>query len=251
MKIYPLAAVAVSLLTPRAPAQTALAPPAPSKAELSVVAQLTKDLSAKRLKTGDQISAKVIQDVVSEGRIVIPRNSTLLGQVADVTPFSKADPRSRLALLFERVELKASGTLPIHGVIQAIAPPLPDPFLETIMASSSSTYGGGQNGHPVTGGTLTGQVNTPTPIISSARSKTGAGALEQRERALNNASDRSPEAGLPGGALNTGSHGVFSLPGVALSSGSPIPVLVTVGRNIELKSGTQIVLTLEGPAPQH
>ena len=251
MKTYPFAFVVVSLLTARAPAQTAPLSAAPTQPNLAVVAQLSKNLSAKSLKTGDKISAQVIQDVVSEGRILIPRDSTLLGQVADVTRFTKDDPRSRLALLFERAELKGSGTLPIHGVIQAIAPPLPDRFLEAIMASSPSTYAGGQNGHPVNGGLSTGQTNTPTPIITSARSRTGAGALEQRERALNNASDHAPEAGLPGGALSAGSHGVFSLPGLALSSGSPIPVLVTVGRNIELKPGTQIVLLLEGPPLQH
>jgi len=247
MNMYPLAAVVISLLPSVAPAQTAPSPAAATKAELSVVVQLNKDLRANKVKTGDNISAKVIQDVVSEGRIVIPRDSRVLGHVADVTPFSKDDPRSRLALFFERVEIKGRGSLPIHGVIQAIAPPLPDPFLEAIMASSSSPYAGGQNGHPVNGGLSTGQTNTPTPIITSARSKTAAAALEQREQALNNASAHGPENGPPQGALTAGNHGVFGLPGLALSSGSPVPVIVTAGRNIELKPGTQIVIRLQSP----
>jgi hypothetical protein len=247
MKTYPLAALVISLLQSGAPAQTAQPPTTVNKPELSLVVQINNDLNANKVKTGDKVSAKVIQDVVSEGRIVIPRDSRVLGHIADVTPFHKDDPRSRLALLFERVEVKGSGSLPIHGVVQAIAPPLPDPFLEAIMASSSSAYGGGQNGHPVNGGLSTGQTNTPTPIITSARSKTAAGALEQREQALNNASVHGPETGTRQGALTADSHGVFGLPGLALSSGSPIPVIVTAGRNIELKPGTQIVIRLENP----
>jgi len=245
MNMHLLAAVIISLLPSRVPAQTAPSPAAATRAELSVVVQLNKELRANKVKTGDNISAKVIQDVVWEGRIVIPRDSRVLGHIVDVTRFSKEDPRSRLALLFERAEVKGSGSLSIHGVIQAIAPPLPDPFLEAIMASSSSPYAGGQNGHPVNGGLSTGQTNTPTPIITSARSKTAVGALEQREQALNKASVHETETGPRQGALTAGSRGVFGLPGLALSSSAPVPVIITVGHDIELKDETQIVLRLE------
>jgi hypothetical protein len=249
MNICPFSAILMSLLAVRSPAQTALQPGETTKGDLAVVAQLTRDINAKKLKPGDKISAKVIQDVVLNGRVLVPRNSSLHGHIAEVKALSKDDPRSRVALLFERAEVKGKAPLAIHGVIQAVAPALPDPFLEAIMGSWSSTYAGGQTGHPVTGVGSTGQTNVPTPVITSARGRTGAGALEQREHALDNASAHPLQAGIPAGALSSANHGVFGLPGMFLAGSTPVPAIVSVGKNVELKSGTQIVLRLVGGLP--
>jgi hypothetical protein len=47
------------------------------------------------------------------------------------------------------------------------------------------------------------------------------------------------------GALTVSSKGVFGLPGLFLSNGTPTPAIVAAGHDVELKSGTQIVLRLD------
>jgi hypothetical protein len=243
MKIYPLA-VAISCLVATGYSMQAGPPPSATQGDLSIVAQISKDLNTRKLKVGDKVSAKVIQDALVRGRILVPRDSKLVGHVAEVVSPSKDDPESRLAVVFDRIELSGGKTSLIHGVIQAIGRPLPDPALETIMGSSSSPYAGGQNGRPVN--TPAGQSNTPTPIITSGRTMSGAGALEERERELEGAGVQTQQAGPPGGALSSASRGVFGLPGLFLAGSRDIPCVVSVGHNVELKSGTQVVLRLHG-----
>lgn len=249
MKLHPIAA-AIALYV--APCLSAQAPPSaqpaspPSPNALAVVVQLSKGLSAKKLKIGDRVTSRVIQDLVLAGRIVIPRDSKLIGHVTDVVSLTKTDPRSRLAMVFESGELKDVGKVPLRGVIQALAPPLPDPFLEAVMASSSP-YAAGENGHPVNGAMMsTGQTNAPTEITSDHPRQSAARALEQRKRTLENADKPRSGGGGPHGALTADSHGIFGLPGLFLTGTALVPAIVASGQNVELKSGTQIVLRLDG-----
>jgi len=244
MKLRAIAAAITSLTTACVLAQIPSSGPAQPEASPGVVAQINRDLNVKKLKAADRITAKVLQDLVLGGKIVIPRNSKLMGRVAEAQATSQADSVARLALVFERIDLKDGGTLSLHGVIQAVAPPMYDPFLEGIMASSSP-YAGPQSGHPVTGGT--GQSNVPAPTVSSDPRKSGAAALEQRKQGLEDAGKRRPGPQGPRGALTASSHGVFGYPGLTLRATEPVPVLVSVGHNIDLERGTQIVLRLDGP----
>jgi hypothetical protein len=213
------------------------------------VAALSKKLNAKKLKVGDRVNARVLQDVVVQGNVVIPHDSRLIGRVTDVEAVTQTDPRSRLGLVFESRVAKGGGALPMHGVIQALAPPLPDPYLETAL-SSPSPYDAGANGHPVNGGlTSTTQTNAPTEVVNRDHPReSGVRALEQRERALEGADQPEAAGTAPHGALTVRSRGVFGLPGLVLSEGT-VPAIVAAGQNVELKSGTQIVLRLDGSLP--
>jgi hypothetical protein len=237
MKFHRIAAM-IALLT--ASCMWAQAP------DTTVIVQLTKSLNTKKLKIGDKVSAKVIQDLIVAGRIVIPRDSKLIGHITDVQALTKSDPRSRLAMLFDRVEHKGDGALPVHAVVQALGPPLPpDPALESALASSP--YGG--SGYRYTGNAgNTGSTNkeTPsTPAVISGRRSTATDALKQREGALEGAGHaKSEDNNRHGTVLTNRSHGVFGLPGLALAGTAPIPVIVAVGQNVQLKNGSQIVLQL-------
>ena len=246
MKLHPFAAVTVLLLAISALSQTAPPLPSQTNGDLTVVAQINNHLNSKKLKVGDHVSARVIQDVVAGGSILVPRDAKLFGRVVEVASPTGNDPRSRLAFVFDREEAKKRGSSHIYGVIQAIAPPLNNPFLESAMASSSAAYGGGENGHPVNGGMSSGQSNASTPMITSGRAMTGAEAMQQRERALDRAREHPQEATLPGGALSAQSHGVFGFRGLFLAGSAKLPAIIAVGQNVELKSGTQIVLRLTG-----
>jgi hypothetical protein len=209
-----------------------------------LVAQLSNGLNAKRLKVGDKVTAIVIQDVVVSGQVMIPRDSKLMGRIIEVEALTKTDPRSRLAIMFESRLAKDGEALPMRGVIQALAPPLPDPFLEAVM-SSSSPYSPGINGHPVNGDIMsTGQTNATTEITSVRPRQGGARALEQRQRALEDAGKQQGLDNGPHGALTVSSHGVFGLPGLFLAESDVVPAIVAAGQNVELARGTQIVLRL-------
>jgi len=181
-----------------------------------------------------------------DGRIVIPRDSKLIGHITDVQALTKSDPKSRLAMVFDRVEHKGDGALPVHAVVQALGPPLPpDPALESALASSS--YGGSESRHPGNAGNSGGTSKEPSapPAVISGRRSTATDALKQREGALEDARNaKSEDNNRHGTVLTNRSHGVFGLHGLALASTTPVPVIVAVGQNVELKSGTQLVLQL-------
>jgi hypothetical protein len=244
-----MALLAATCAAAQDPQASPLPPQSKTEAPLAVVARLTKSLSAKKLRPGDKVTAIVIQDVVVAGKVFMARDTRLHGRVIEVQPQTKTDPRSRLVMVFESRTPKEGGTLPMRGVVQALAPPLPDPFLEAVMASSSP-YAAGENGHPVNGAIMsTGQTNAPTEITNVRPRQSGAKALQERQRVLNDADKPGPTGSGPHGALTVNSHGVFGLPGLFLTSGAPVPAIVASGQDVELQNGAQIVLRLDSVAP--
>lgn len=221
--------------------------PSPSQptTPVAVVAKLNKDLNARKLKIGDKVEAQVIQDVVLNGKIAIRRDSKLVGHVTGVEAVTKSDRQSRLTLTFELGHLKKDGILNFHGVIEALGPPLPNSFLEGEMASSSP-YSPGSTGHPVIGSS--GQSNAPTQVIDARARSGGIRALEERQRALDNANKPghvpSPNVSR-NGALSTSSRGVLGLPGLLLSHNGETSTIISAGKNVDLKSGSQMVLSLQ------
>lgn len=220
--------------------------PSPTNTGLEVAAQLNKDLDAKKLKIGDKVEAQVIQDVIVNGRIVIPRESKLVGRISAVEALSNSG-ESRVSLVFDEGHLKKDGNVKFQGVIEALGPPVADPFLEAEMASASP-YSPASAGHPVPG--PMGQSNTTTPPMQDRWGDSGAQGLEQRQRALDDARRTGPHANAPShaGALSVSSRGVFGLPGVFLSRGHGTSTIISVGKNVHLQSGSQMVVRLESLA---
>lgn len=238
-------AISLVLIAQCLPAQ-APQPSSSANTSIPVVAKLDKDLNAKKLKVGDRVTAEVTQDVLLKGKIVVPRESKIVGHVAEVEPVAKTASQSRISLTFDFSRLKSGGTLQIHGLIQALAPPLANPFIDGAMGSSSP-YSPGINGRPVTGG-ATGQTNTPTPITSSRAHGTAVQALEDRERALDMARNQQGSGPDRNGALGGNTRGVFGLPGLTLNSIGTVSTIGSTRKNVELKSGTQIVIAMQSPS---
>src|ERR1700730_13311299 len=69
------------------------ASPAVTKLDSGVVlvAELSKSLNARKLHPGDKVAARVIQDLVVHGKVVIPRGSKLIGNVTEIKTRSKED----------------------------------------------------------------------------------------------------------------------------------------------------------------
>lgn len=214
-----------------------------------ILAEFTQSLNARKLKLGEQIKAKVTQDVLSHGKVVIPADSRLLGHVAEVKESEKEDTESRLGIIFDKVLLKRHREIGLYGVMQALAPPAlmrskvdePDQMLPT--------------------GLLIPQSGAVTPIGS--RSTTSGGSSSMRHDTapvtvappgppMSTISRPSPEGTLgPSGSapISIGTpQGVFGIKGLTLKPGSsgssPVPVVLSKTSNVKLDYGVQVLVKI-------
>src|ERR1700733_8966214 len=179
-----------STAQPAAPAATARnAASAPAGAASKIApgsvlpVELTKGINAKKAKKGDEVVAKVIQDLRNpQGTLIIPKDTRVVGHVTEAQAHSKEQQQSELAIAFDHAVLKNGETMQMPMSIQAIiAPPNRNP------ANSASSYPSSSS-PPETGGTsassggrpgMTGSSSTPAPAPqdpSSAPSGTPAPA---------------------------------------------------------------------------
>lgn len=86
-------------------------------------AELSKTIDAKKAKTGDPVTALLLADVMSKGKIVARHDAKLTGHVTEVQPHSKENPESRLGIVFDKVMLKDGQELAFHSLLLAIRPP--------------------------------------------------------------------------------------------------------------------------------
>ena len=248
---------------PSASASTAAAPGnAPAQGGIAqgtaITADLARGLDTKKAKEGDQIQAKVAQDVLSAGKVVLPRNSKLIGHVTEVKAGGKGEPSS-LGIAFDKAVLKDGREIPVHGVIQALAPP----------PRASSAPGGGAFPSDEGGGAAMGGAGAPAggyspaggmgnapiggapaaaPVGGTAGAATGA-ANGVGANTTNGAGEPNPtnQVGMTtSGRLTAGSRGVMGMPGVTIDAGGSNATNATVvtneNRNVKLDGGTQLVL---------
>ena len=201
----------------------------------AMVVELEKSIDAKKAKPGDLIKAEVAQDLVSGGKVVIPRGSKAIGHVTEVKPRREGDPQSILGLVFDKIDLKHGEEVRFNGTLQALAPPVRSPdFLGSPMYDSEAN-----GSQPVSRG-------WSRPLVSPRDS-----VDHTRDDALQNAGDpntyaREPNA-FPNGRLSSGTRGVVGMPRISFKPqpGTSTPELVST-RTIKLERGTQMVLKVAG-----
>ena len=133
--------------------QSAASSPAPTNglriAAGSVIpVELTKSIDAKKLKTGEEIEAKVTQDLKSgDGELIVPKNTKVLGRVTEVEAGNKEQKESQVGISFDHAVIKNGDSVPLAMSIQAIiAPPNSNPnnsYASSESAGQSATGAGG------------------------------------------------------------------------------------------------------------
>jgi hypothetical protein len=246
--------------TPALGVQAQSSPAATDRVSFDILAELSGGLNVKKLKPGDKIKAKVAQDVLWHGKIIIPEESMLMGHVTEVKRRALDSPESRLGLVFDRVLLKRHKEVDFQGVIEALSPPAqrrskvdePDQMLlpSTMTASSNSAVpmGGGApsraasnvNSKSVSIATMPAGV----PVYTEANPGSNPGNAVGSARATGSLSEQKPmSAGMP--------HGVFGIKGLSLtlgpSSSTPGPVIVSNAIDVKLEDGTQVQLKVTDP----
>lgn len=204
----------------------------------TVQAELVKPVDARKSKVGDEVLAKTTHDVKSEGHVVIPKGSKLVGHVTEVKEHSKEQATSELGIAFDHAVLKNGTEMPLALSIQAIgrsqasAAAVTDDTMATGSAGAMGSPGARASGG---GGVLGGVRSTAGTVVDTAGSTAGAVA-----------NTGGAAGGAVSGPLSANSHGVVGLPGLSLatqtSTSANASVISSQGSNVHLDSGTEMIL---------
>ena len=186
---------------------------------------LSKSIDAKKVKIGDQVEAKVTQDLKADGQIVIPKDTKVVGHVTQAEARNKEQKESQVGIAFDHAVTKSGDNLPLSMSIQAIiAPP-------------------GQNAD--NGAVSPGQPSSAPP--SGRSSGMGGGAVSAPTNPPGNAD--SPTGGsVPGNArppITGETQGVIGISNLNLSAAPDATQgsIVSSGKsNVKLDGGTMMLL---------
>jgi len=188
-----------------------------------LAAELSKSLDAHKIKVGDPVMAKTTQDMLGEGKVLIPHDSKITGHVTEVQgrpKGQKGDADSTIGIAFDQLEIKGR-TMPFHANIQAIAKPL-------IINPATVNPGSASNGNP------------PGAYGGSA----GIGSPPNRPGADPGVAGTDPGAAgaPPAGAISVQNTGVVGMKGFELNTNDQGSVISSKSENVKLESGTQLIV---------
>lgn len=199
-------------------------------------AELVKPVDAKKNKVGDEVIAKTTHDVKSDGHVVIPKGSKLVGHVSEVKARSKEQHVSQLGIAFDRAILKDGTEMPLTLSIQAIGSGSANAAaLEDETLASGNVGATGSSSASRGGGVLGGVRSTAGGVANTAGTTAGT--------AVNSVGNA---GGAVSGSLSANSQGVVGLPGLSLSTQSSTSanasVITSQAGNVHLDSGTEMIL---------
>jgi hypothetical protein len=219
-------------------------------------AELTKSVDAKKAKSGDEVTAKLTQDVKSNGKVVLRKGSKLVGHVTEAQAKDKQNTESKLGIVFDKAMVKGGQEVSFNGVIQALAPPVQGTLSaggdETGNIEGGSRGNGGMGGGARTsggplGGAVAGATSTTESVAGGVTNTAGSVANSTVGGAVNNTAGAAVN-----GTFNSAAHGVVGMPGLALNTAAAGSaqgsVISSASRNVKLDSGTQMVLQVTGSA---
>jgi hypothetical protein len=234
--------------------------------------ELAGKLDSKSAKVGDAVVAKTRESVRAADGTIIPKGANLVGHIADVQAHSSSEAESHLGIVFDRVEWSGGHSLPIHSVIQGIAPPLnafasgsagdDDSLASPVGAGAGSrgmanTRGGGiLGGTAGAAGSAAGNLGSNLGANTSNLGASAGGTLRTAgEATAETAGNTGAVASTGVGAATSASMGAHAtgVPGVMLAgdaSGSTAGTLSASRRNVHLDSGTQLTIAVAAGVSQ-
>jgi hypothetical protein len=223
----------------------------------AMTAALSQPVDARKNKPGDQVTAKTTEATKSEGKVVIPKGSKLVGHVTECQQRSKEEKGSTLGIAFDKAILKNGEQIPLNVTIHALA------AAQTAAASSIgsddlSAAGGAMGSARATGGGALGGARSTAGAASGVVTNTAANAGGVASGAVNSTvnaagATRGAVGGLnAAGQLTSNSQGVFGLEGLNLnataSNSTQGSLITSTSKNVHLDSGTQLLLVSQAQA---
>ena len=211
-------------------------------------ATLNKSVDARHAKVGDQITAKTTEAVQSEGKVVIPKGSTLVGHVTEATARAEGQSQSSLGIAFDRAILKGGHELPLHAGIQALAASSDSSASANEMEADTMASGGGSAyGHSSASRPgMVGGVGSTVGATAGTVTNTGASIPGSATSAVGGTAGSAVASAHLTSQLTASSTGVIGMPGLALSTQSSTAaqgsVITSSKQNVHLDGGTQMVL---------
>lgn len=213
--------------------------------------ELTKSLDARKLKAGDEVTAKVTQDVKSDGKVVVPKGSKLIGHVTEASARANGNSESRLGIAFDRAVLRSGQEVALGAVVQALAPPVEvagSAMTQETAGMTRSAPAGGGGSRSSSGGGLLGGTTSAVGGTVGAVSNT-AGSVAGSTTSAVGGTVNSAAGVAANGALTNSSSGVIGLQGLNLSSATSgsaqASVISSTTQNVKLDSGTQMLLQVQ------
>jgi len=214
----------------------------------SFSAELTKNINSKNAKVGDEVIARTTSKAQLAGGEKLPKGTKLIGKVTEVRPKSNAEHDGHLAFAFDRAVLHDGREIPIHAALDSISAPAN----VAAMASGSDDFGAGagpvamSGGGRASGGLLGGGAvavpSVPRTGLVSGATSTVASAPARVANTSGAAIHHT--AGVVSETVGKTFGAVSYLPGVtASSSASSSTILDAQGSNVDLSSGTELMLT--------
>ncbi|HET9400954.1 MAG TPA: hypothetical protein VFO34_08385, partial [Candidatus Acidoferrales bacterium] len=236
-------------------------------------AALNQTLDANKNKVGDTVVAHTTDDVKSNGKVVLPKNTKLVGHITEVKAKGKDDANSTLGVVFDHAEMKGGQQVPLNLGIQAIAAAQNTAAAGTddamtmggggAMAGAGGAMGGGSasgggaahaggGGGGLLGGAGSAAGGAVGSTVNTAGSATGAaantaGSAAGTTRGVAGGAANSVSAVSPHAQMSSASQGAIGLNGLALNSQASNQtqgsVITGTGRNVHLDSGTRVLFT--------
>lgn len=188
--------------------------------------QLTKGIDAKKAKSGDEVVAKVIQDMkTNSGELIFAKDTKVIGHVTEAQARSKEQKESQVGIAFDRAVMKNGSEMQMPMSIQAIIGP-----------QNNSNASAGQSAE-----------SAPAPSGNTAGRTSGMGASRPSAAPENGtapADDKSTGNARP--PITAATQGVVGMSDLKLENARQAPaqgsVVTSEKNNVKLDSGTMLLL---------
>jgi len=197
--------------------------------------QLTKTIDTKKAKVGDEVEARVTQDLKAEnGELIIAKDTKILGHVTQAQARNKEQKESQLGIAFDHAVMKNGDDMHLSMSIQAIIAP---PTLNSNNAagegsagqSSSAQGAGGMSPGGRFGGVGTGS-QPPTPPASGENPSSSSAEINSRP------------------AITGNTQGVVGISNLNLSTSTNTTlgsIVSSEKSNVKLEGGTVMLLRVK------
>jgi hypothetical protein len=188
----------------RTSAPPAARPPAPPPSTVTLPAgtmidlEMVDSVSSSASAVGDAASARIVQDVVVDGAVVVPAGSVLSGTVTEANPANRFAGIASLALHFDWLETPAGQRIPVDATFRAEK--------RGEKKKDAATIGGA-----AVGGAILGRI------------------LKDKDRA-----EGTKEGAIAGAVIGTAIAGATKGQDVEMAAGTPVQVELTVPVTVTL-----------------
>ena len=216
----------------------------------TVQAELSKPVDVRK-KPGDEVIAKTTQDVKSDGKVVLPKGSKIVGKVTQAQARAKGQDESQLGIAFDHAILKDGTQMPVSFAIQAVGNS--ESAASAAAADDSAMMAGNAGGMAI--GSGSGAAGSRGGLVGGVGSTAGGvanttGSVAGSTLHTGNVAGANTGTNVAGGLTST-SQGVVGMPGMTLSTAASSSttagsMITSSSSNVRLDSGTRMLLRANG-----